>query len=82
MKAVTVSSDLCLIKMFHILFSLYVQKLMFLIRFTQLDLSCLRPVFSICMILLTFGKDQLSGTSPFISGSSSPDIGSAQIETF
>lgn len=68
--------------MFHILFSLYVQKLMFLIRFTQLDLSCLRPAFSICMTLLTFGKDQLSGTSPFISGSSSPDIGSAQTETF
>lgn len=55
---------------------------MFLIRFTQLDLSCLRPAFSIRMTLLTFGKDQLSGTSPFISGSSSPDIGSAQTETF
>lgn len=53
----------CLIKMVPILFGLDVQQFMFLIRCTQLDLTCFRPTFSICLTLVTFGKDQLSGTS-------------------
>lgn len=53
----------CSIKMFHILFGFDVQQLMFLIRCMQLDLTRFRPTFSICLTLVTFGKDQLSGTS-------------------
>lgn len=53
----------CLIKMFHILFGLDVEQSMFLIRCTQLDPICFRPTFSICLTLVTFGKDQLSETS-------------------
>lgn len=49
--------------MFRVLFGLDVQQLMFLIRGTQLDLTCVRLVFSICLTLVTFGKDRLSGTS-------------------
>lgn len=62
LELVTVSW-VCMLKMFHILFGLDVQQLMFLIRCTQLDLTCVRPVFSICLTLVTFGKDQLSGAS-------------------
>lgn len=36
---------------------------MFLIRCTQLDQTCFRTIFSICLTLVTFGKDQLSETS-------------------
>lgn len=36
---------------------------MFLIRCTQLDQTCFRTIFSICLTLVTFGKDQLFETS-------------------